>query len=354
MKETHHVSLSARSRRWVGNWQSRSGLARLGGIATLLVGVAIAGVCATSSDASVRASSASARPLIIDVTGIQGVSVFDTSELGAEAAAKAFGVNLDYTDASLSNFEQSMVTTLQQAIGRHPAALIVGDYVPSAFDPLIKQAEAAKIPVVIANSGLSNWQSDGALSFVGASYSDIGAEAAKLALKDGAKSFVCVDDAQQNPSDLQLCNAASAVMKKAGKSYSLMYVPTADATSPSAEQTDIQGYLQSHGGADFAFAEGTTAATATIAAVKALGRTAKVKVGELDLSVNLAQDIRAGKEEFALGQGYYLQGFDAVQIADQYVTKGVVPAEPIITGPIVITRTNVAQVLKDPQLLANG
>ena len=45
--------------------------------------------------------------------------------------------------------------------------MVIGNFIPSAFDPLIRQVTSAGIPVVVVNSGLPSYQADGAIGYVG-------------------------------------------------------------------------------------------------------------------------------------------------------------------------------------------
>ena len=71
----------------------------------------------------------------------------------------------------------------------------------------------------------------------------------------------------------------------------------------------------------------------------------KAKVGTTDLSTQVLQDV-AVKLLFTIDQQPYLQGYYSVLIAYQYVKYGMRPATQIVTGPNVITRSNVAQLVK--------
>ena len=106
--------------------------------------------------------------LIIDVNGDLANPIFPAVLEGAKAAAKELGINFQYSaPPNESNFVPDYSALIKEAIARHPAAMVIGDFVPSAFDPLIKEATRKGIPVVVMNTGINSWRTDGALAFVG-------------------------------------------------------------------------------------------------------------------------------------------------------------------------------------------
>ena len=77
------------------------------------------------------------------------------------------GFKVNYIAINEGNLVPSSVQTMQAAIAEHPSAIVVGDFVTSSVDPLIKQAIAAGIPVYVNQSGQESWAKDGAFGFVG-------------------------------------------------------------------------------------------------------------------------------------------------------------------------------------------
>jgi hypothetical protein len=90
---------------------------------------------------------------IIELNGPLSTEGFSQARLGSTAAAKALGVSYeDSAPPGLTNFVSDYSTLIREAIARHPAAMVIGNFIPSAFDPLIQQATRAGIPVVVVNS----------------------------------------------------------------------------------------------------------------------------------------------------------------------------------------------------------
>lgn len=132
---------------------------RLAGIAVLLIVVVLAVGCGSSgsSSGSTTAGSSSAggkRLKFIMVDDAPSSEPFVSVVLnGLQAAGKAFGVDVEFRATPDSNpsdpGEQKRL--LENAIAAKPDGIITDDAYPNVFDPIIKQATDAGIPVVIMN-----------------------------------------------------------------------------------------------------------------------------------------------------------------------------------------------------------
>jgi simple sugar transport system substrate-binding protein len=284
--------------------------------------------------------------LIIDLNGPLSDPFFGAVKQGADAAAGALGIDYQYSaTANETNFVPDYSTLIRQAIGRHPSALVIGNFVPSAFDPLIKQAVAAGIPVVVMNTGLESWQADGAIAFVGAPPGSLGEAHGAGAVKAGVRHLLCVNHAPVNPALGQECQGAGAKLAASGGTMTELDIPTADNANPSAVTEDIHGFLASHSDIDGVMTLGSAISTDAIAAVKAAGRFGKVVIGTGDVSTADLQAVKSGDLGWVIDQQGYLQGFDSLQIAAQYVRYKIYPTQTIMTGGVVIDKDNVDAVL---------
>jgi simple sugar transport system substrate-binding protein len=283
--------------------------------------------------------------LILELNGPLSTEGFSQAELGSAAAAKALGISYDYiAPPSLNNFVTDYAALIKEAIARHPAAMVIGNFIPSAFDPLIKQAASAGIPVVVVNSGLPSYQTDGAMGYVGASSSQVGQAAAAAAVKAGAHHLLCVDQTT-NPLVEQICLAAKAAMPGAGGTYYQLNVPLTAIGNPAQLTQDIQGFLASHPQIDGVFTAGGGFGTDVASAVAKLGKTGKIIVGGNEVLPSTLQDIRSGTITFEIGLQQYLMGYDAVQMAAQYLKYNILPVTPIITSGPVIDKANIGKEL---------
>jgi simple sugar transport system substrate-binding protein len=311
--------------------------------------ITVLAACSGNAGGATTASSSDAQSgngLIIEVNAPTSVISFGSIEMGGAAAAKALGFQYQYSaPADLSNLQADESTLIREAISRHPAAIVVGNFIPSAFDPLIKQATRAGIPVVVVDGGEPTYKADGALTYVGYSYVYNGQVSADEALNQGVHHLLCVNGVPSNPDLNTECNSAAATMAAAGGSGAQLTAPASDFSNPTAVQQDIQGFLSSHPTFNGVYLLGANWDASAVAAVKDLGRSGQVKIGNNDISNQVLSYIKNGSISWAVDKQAYIEGFYAVQVAAQYVLYGLAPTQPIYTGGQIIDRNNVDQVI---------
>ena len=165
--------------------------------------------------ACVSAASAEDKPISIAfVSGPLNDSFFPPLYQGAQDAAKALGVKLNYIPIDEADIEATSARTMQTAIAQNPDAIVVGDFVTSVVDPYIKQAIAAGIPVYVNQSGQDQWQADGAFGFVGQQGPEVGKVAADRLAKAGSKTILCVINVPGNPYLQAICKGLADKAKE--------------------------------------------------------------------------------------------------------------------------------------------
>ena len=169
--------------------------------------------------ACVSAASAEDKPISIAfVSGPLNDSFFPPLYQGAQDAAKALGVKLNYIPIDEADIEATSARTMQTAIAQNPDAIVVGDFVTSVVDPYIKQAIAAGIPVYVNQSGQDQWQADGAFGFVGQQGPEVGKVAADRLAKAGSKTILCVINVPGNPYLQAICKGLADKAKETASS----------------------------------------------------------------------------------------------------------------------------------------
>jgi len=313
--------------------------------------------CSKSTPAATASSSAAAvnvaagnRGITIDfVSGPLNDSFFPPLYNGVKAAAANLGVKVNYIAINEGNLVPSSVQTMQAAIAEHPSAIVVGDFVTSSVDPLIKQAIAAGIPVYVDQSGQESWAKDGAFGFVGQQGGAAGSAAAQQMIAAGAKDDVCVIHNAGNPYLIQVCNGFIATMKAAGGTVSELSFPIADSTNPQTVTSDIGAYLAAHHGIQGVFTLNAAVGTDAIAALAQANLTGKVQVGTLELSKVAINDVLNGTMLFLVNEQPYLDGYYCVLFAYQYVKYGLAPVGTVNTGPSIINKSNIQKVIQTTQ-----
>jgi simple sugar transport system substrate-binding protein len=280
------------------------------------------------------------------VSGPLNDSFFPPLYQGAQDAAKAMGVKLNYIPIDEADIEATSARTMQTAIAQKPDAIVVGDFVTSVVDPYIKQAVAAGIPVYVDQSGQDQWQADGAFGFVGQQGPEVGKVAADRLAKAGSKNILCVINVPGNPYLQAICKGLGDKAKELGVATANLELPTADSTDQAKVSRDIGAYLQSHKGIDGIFTENAAVGTAAAAAVDAAQLTGKVHIGTMEISRVALEDIQNGKVDFLINEQPYLDGYFGVVFATLYAKYGLAPVGPVSTGPSVVDKKNIDKILK--------
>ena len=310
----------------------------------LMVLAVLTAACTTTNSSS--SSGPYSKYSIIDISGPLSDPFFGAVKLGSDSAAKELGIKYEYSAAANeNNLEADYTRLIQAAMGRKPDALVIGDYIPSAFDPLIKNAVAAGIPVVITNSGQSSWRADGAIAFIGEDPTQMGQTAGALEVSAGVHHGLCVDHVPGNPVLEQRCAGYASQIKAGGGDEVFLSIPPTDANNPQAVQQAISGQLSAHPQIDGIFTLGPAIAVDAVAAVKSAGKAGQIKIGTTDLSNQDLSAVKSGDMLFVLDQQPFLQGYYGLQVAVQFLKYKLAPGAPVVTGPFVITQSNVSTIL---------
>tara|TARA_R110000850_G_scaffold122959_2_gene240839 strand:+ start:100 stop:1089 length:990 start_codon:yes stop_codon:yes gene_type:complete len=284
---------------------------------------------------------------IIVVSGPLSWPFFAAVKQGFDDAAELFGIEYQYIAVTdTANMTSDYPRLLQQAISRNPRMLLVGEFFPDGMDPLIREATAAGIPVLIHNSGQTMWEDNGSIGFVGEDPYQMGYKAGQIQADAGVTTGLCFNQVPGNPTVEERCNGYVAAMEEAGLATIYQTIGTGDATNPQAMTQAIKGTLQANPEIDGIYTLNAVPAMSALRAVEEVGRAGEVMIGTADLSNEVLLAIQSGDIAFAMDQQPYLQGFMSIQIASQFLEYGLQPIGHIKTGPLVIDASNVEQTLE--------
>ncbi|MFI2373643.1 sugar ABC transporter substrate-binding protein [Streptomyces sp. NPDC018964] len=262
-----------------------------------------------------------------------GDTFWDIVRKGAEAAAAKDNVDLVYSaDPNAGN----QATLVQNAIDQKVDGIAVTLAKPDALKEVIAKADAAGIPVVGLNSGLSDWKDLGLLEFFGQDESVAGEAFGKKLNEVGAKNTVCVVHEQGNVGLTQRCDG---VKKTFEGETQILNVNGTD--MPSVKST-ITAKLKQDSAIDYVVTLGAPFAPTAVQSVGDAG--SKAKVATFDLNKELTKAIEAGDIEFAVDQQPYLQGYLAVDGLWLYENNGNYSGggeQPVLTGPAFVDKSNV-------------
>lgn len=258
---------------------------------------------------------------------------------GVEYAAKETGAHVEYR--SPETFDMvAMSQLIDAAVNQEPDGLVVSIPDADALGPSIKRAVAAGIPVISMNSGSDVSKSLGALLHVGQDEFDAGKIAGAKLAEMGGKKGICVN---QEVGNVALDLRCQGFAKGFGGKTTVL--PTTN--DPTEIEAKVRAALQSDPDIDTIMALGaSTAGEPSVAAVKSLGLTKKVKVASFDLSASFLKSVVAGDAAFAIDQQQFLQGYLPVVFLALYHKYGLIPGGNVPSGPNLITADKAKQVVE--------
>ena len=265
-----------------------------------------------------------------------GDTFWDKIRAGAEDAAKAHGIKLQYSN-NQNGPEQA--TLVQNAIDSKVSGIAVTLSNADAVIPVVQKAAAAGIPVVAFNQGIDDWKKAGAKMYFGSDETLAGKTIGlKLALQDPGGKTLCIIQAQGSVA----LEARCAGVKQGYASTENLQVNGADL--PSVQQT-LQSKLAEDPSITNIVTLGAPIALAAIQAQGASNNTAKVYT--FDLNQDAAQAIKDGKIAFAVDQQPYVQGYQSVLMLWMNITNGndIGGGKAVLTGPSLVDKSNIAQIL---------
>lgn len=262
-----------------------------------------------------------------------GDTFWDIVRKGAQAAADKDNVKLVYSADPNAGNQANLV---QNAIDQKVDGIAVTLAKPDALKGVIAKAEAAGIPVVGLNSGVSDWQDLGLLEFFGQDESVAGEAFGKKLNEVGAKNAVCVIQEQGNVGLTQRCDGVKKTFE--GETQVLNVNGT---DMPSVKST-ITAKLKQDSAIDYVVTLGAPFALTAVQSVEESG--SKAKVATFDLNKQLTGAIKDGDIQFAVDQQPYLQGYLAVDGLWLYKNNGNYSGggeQPVLTGPAFVDESNV-------------
>ncbi len=273
-------------------------------------------------------------PTIIVVSGPLAEPFFGPLKKGADDAAKALGIEYQYsTIQDFNNVQADLTRLVQQAAARKPDVLVVSNFFPDSMGPQIKKAADSGIPVIIMDGGYDTWREVGGLAYIGYDTKAVGTQAGAIEAKAGAKHGLCVDHVAGNPNLESMCKGYIDAMKAGGADAKMLTIPLPDIQNEQANLQAIKGALQADPAIDAIYALGPNQVVLSVKAVEDLKRSANFKIGGLTLSKKVLELVRDGKVLFDVDLQGYLDGYFGLIMAYQKAKFDMLPAAPVMAGP---------------------
>lgn len=268
-------------------------------------------------------------------------SWWNTIKNAIAVAGDQMKVSVEYRNPPTGDLAD-MARIVEQAAASKPDGIIVtiADY--DVLSGPITEAVARGIPVITINSGtVEQSKKLGALTHVGQPEYDAGFGAGERLGAAGAKKFLCVNHYITNPASVERCQGFAAAL---GVELGNQMIDAGQ--DPAEIQNKVSAFLQSNPDTNAILALGPTSAHPTLAALEQSGKAGNMLFGTFDLSGEIAAGIKASKIDFAIDQQPYLQGYLPVVFLTNLARYGVMPSNPVNSGPGFVTKDNIELVEK--------
>src|SRR3989440_5289675 len=274
------------------------------------------------------------------VAGIASDAFYLTMNKGAKAAAAKLGnVKVIFTGSPAAFSPNTQIPFLNGAIARKPDAILIAPTDKTALAAPIQRAISAGIPVETVDTFITK-----PIAFTNVSTDNVaGGKAAADALVKAIGGSGEVAAISVNPgisTTDQRSQGVAAELKKFPKVKYLGVQYCNDDQTKASNQTSA--LLAGHPNLKGMFAMNVVSGNGVTQAVKAKGKSGKVKLVEFDAGPPQVQALKAGTIDALIAQYPYGIGQKAVQLAYKYVTghrAGI--KKHYGTGSAIVTRANV-------------
>ena len=311
---------------------------RWAALAALVLGVAVvAGVGATMTHSAKAAPKKTLTFYLIP--GISTDAFYTTMHKGAAAAAKKLGVKLVFQGSPTAFSAPTQIPYLNGAITRHPDAILIAPTDKTALIAPIRRAIKAGIPVATVDTFITS-----PIAFTNISSDNVtGGKAAAdaLATAIGKAGKVAAISVQPGISTTdQRRDGFVRELKRYPKiKYLGIQYDNDDQTKASQQMSAL---ITAHPDLKGVFAMNVVSGNGVTAAVKAAGKSGKVKLVEFDAEPNQVQALKQKTIDALIAQNPYLIGSLGVNLGYKYVNgKKAGIKKHYGTGSAIITRANV-------------
>ena len=265
---------------------------------------------------------------------VPGDTYWDIIRAGANAAAQKHNVNLKYSNDP--DFTKQ-ATLVQNAIDSKVDGIAMTAAGPSALENVVKNANAAGVPVVMFDSGIEDWQRMGAIMYFGSDEYIAGQALGQRIAKEGGKKALCVIHQEGSTALEARCRGVGE-----GLDTENMQVNGTDDASMNAS---MAAKLQQDKSIDWVVTMGAPVGLVALQSIATAG--SQAKVATFDLNLDAANAIKDGKIALAVDAQPYLQGYLAVASLWLFKTNGNIIGGGLstLTGPAMVDSSNIGVIL---------
>jgi ribose transport system substrate-binding protein len=308
-------------------------------VLALVVSAALSGCAADSTGGGGKADAKGSKQ-IIAIFYTKTLEFYTTMYNGIsdEAKERGYTVSARYANFDL-NDEQEM---FRNAITKRPAAIILAPMQADAWAPVLQEAKAAGVPVIIVANDVPKESQSLRLSLVGVGNYDVGKAKAEWLVKElnGQGQVVVIHFLRGHPYTEEQRRAYKDVF---GKQPGIEVVEGPYATSSEEGIAATENALSAHAHPDAIYFDGDDGAIGGIQALKERGLTDAITASS-DGTVAAVKAVKEGRLDLTVSMRPYKTGQDALTAVADYLDDGTKPANVIDFPPLMITADNVDDV----------
>jgi ribose transport system substrate-binding protein len=291
-----------------------------------------------SSSSSASAAAAGKSYNLELVVGTKSDDFYVTMECGAQAEAKALGVNLTVTGpADFSAPEQAPI--LNAVAASKPDALIVAPTDTKALNPELSRIANEGMKVVFVDTTTTD--PSVAVSHITSDNTGGGKLAAdSLAGQIGGKGTVAVINVNPGISTTDARIAGFTAEMKAKYPNITVLATQYDNDSSATAASQVEGDISAHPNLSGVFATNVLSAQGAATGIQHAGASGRVKVATFDAEPQQITALKSNTIQLAIAQSPYLEGQDGVEQAVNALSGKPVTAN-IGTPLVAITQQNV-------------
>ncbi|MDP3961869.1 MAG: substrate-binding domain-containing protein [Pseudorhodobacter sp.] len=225
----------------------------------------------------------------------------------AALAVEANGGSVNYLRLqSYDNFAPDVVQLIQTAISQNVDGLVIPDWVPEAEDPVIRQAIANGIKVILMNAGGADKAAGlGAINYVGSDEYLAGKAGGEYFAARGQKNVICVNTIPGAANQEARCKGVIDGITAMGGAGAQLPLPSTSFGDPTAVAEAIKATLIKDGGIDGLITVSAGDADSAAIGILQADKTEAVKLGSFDLNLSGLDRIAANTQLFAIDQQPY-------------------------------------------------
>ena len=262
---------------------------------------------------------------------------FVTVHAGAEAAAKEYGLELEWNGPAAETDYSRQIQILDSFIARQVDGIAIAATEKTALNASLARAKAANIPVTIFDSGVD---SDNYMTFIATNNFEGGQMGARsLAKLIGGKGKVAV--VLHTPGSVSTMDRERGFQEVIGKEYpGIKIVATQYGMSDSAKSmAAAENMLTAHPDLDGLFASAEPGSVGAVQAIKARNLSGKIKLVSFDSSDGLIEALKENIIQAMVVQDPYKMGHDAVKsLADKL--NGQTPPKRVDLSARLVTKAD--------------